>query len=86
MSRNGSHVNLTLTTKRIIAYILYLFNYHVQFYSHTPVEPIQLSRGIHSNDVHVLVKFICPISFQSRVVFVLYILAKWDDGSHMTFS
>ena len=39
-SRNGSHVNLTLMTTRIIAYILNLFNYHVQFYSHTPVEPI----------------------------------------------
>ena len=39
-SRNGSHGNLTLTTTRIIAYILNLFNYHVQFYSHTPVEPI----------------------------------------------
>ena len=39
-SRNGSHVNLTLTTTRIIAYVLNLFNYNVQFYSHTPMEPI----------------------------------------------
>ena len=39
-SRNGSHVNLTLTTTGIIAYILNFLNYYVQFYSHIPVEPI----------------------------------------------